>query len=449
MQNDFDTLIVGAGFAGLTAARQLQRAGQRVRVLEARDRVGGRVLTEHLDDGTYIDLGAQWIGPTQDRMYALADEFNIARFRTYNHGRSKLLLDGKIRNYSGLIPKLDPLSLLNLDRVMKRLDALAETVNLQDLAATPSAESLDQMSLGSFLDRYVRRKNARKIMDTGLETVLAATPPEVSLLFALAYIKSGNGLDSLFEIEGGAQQDRLVGGMQQIPNQIASQLGDAVRFSSAVDSIEQANGHVVVRGAEFKLTAGRVIVAVPPTLAARIRYHPALPALRDHLTQRMPMGIVIKCYAIYEDPFWRDDGWTGQAVSDQSSPIQTVFDNSPVDASCGMLMGFSLAGRARRLLQLNEAERRQTVVGEFARLFGDRAARPVQYMDKSWADEPFSRGCYAGLCSPGSVVECGRWLRQPCGRIHWAGTESATEWIGYMEGAIQSGERAAAEVLGA
>ena len=447
MPNDFDTLIVGAGFAGLTAARQLQRAGQQIRVLEARDRVGGRVLTQQLGDETYLDLGAQWIGPTQDRMYALANEFGAKTFATYNEGRSKLLLDGKIRTYSGLIPKLDPLALLHLDRVMKRLDALAETVDLDDFAETPSAERLDAQSLGSFLDRYVRRKHVRRIMDTGLETVLAATAPEVSLLYALAYIKSGNGLDSLFEIEGGAQQHRIVGGMQQIPNQIASELGDALQLSAAVDSITQTEDGVVVRGSSYELTADRVVVAIPPTLAARIRYEPALPALRDQLTQRMPMGIVIKCYGIYEQPFWRQDGLTGQAVNDESSPLQTVFDNSPVDASCGMLMGFSLAGRARKLLRLSESERQQIVIGEFTRLFGKQAARPVRYIDKSWSDEPWSRGCYAGLCSPGSVVDCGHTLRQPCGRIHWAGTETATEWIGYMEGAVQSGERAAAEVL--
>jgi len=444
---DFDTIVVGGGYAGLCAARRLSNAGQQVKLLEARDRVGGRVHTHHLNDGTYVDLGAQWIGPTQDTIYELAAEFGAETFPTYNEGRNTLLLSGKVSTYQGLIPKVDPLSLWNLDRVIKRLERMAAQINLQNLAATPDAANLDAQSLGAFLDQHVRFSTARKVIDAGLETVFAASGAEISLLFALFYAKSGTSLDSLLEINKGAQQDRFVGGAQQILNKLAAELGDVVQLNWPVRRISQDNGLVTVSGEQGSVTSHRVIVAIPPTLAGRISYDPPLPPLRDQLTQRMPMGTVIKCYAIYETPFWRDQGLSGQAVTDESSPLQTVFDNSPVDGNPGMLMGFSLAGRARKLLHHSESQRRDIVVNEFVRLFGPDAAKPIHYIDRSWADEEWSRGCYTGLMPPGTVIGYGAALRQPCGRVHWAGTETATVWNGYLEGAILSGQRAAEEVL--
>lgn len=444
---DSDAIIVGAGFAGLTAARRLAEAGLRVKLLEARDRVGGRVHTHHLDESTYVDLGAQWVGPTQDAIYALAAEFGIPTFPTYNQGRNTLLLNGRVSTYQGLIPKLDPLSLWNLDRVLKRLERLTARIDLDDLAGSPNAMRLDQQSLGAFLDRHVRFANARQIIDAGLETIFAAGAAEISLLFALFYAKSGTSLNSLLEIDRGAQQDRFVGGAQPLLQRLAEPLGDAVRLSWPVRRVSQTATGVTVSGERGSETCARLIIAIPPTLAGRIDYHPLLPALRDQLTQRMPMGTVIKCYAVYESPFWRERGLSGQAVADASSPLQTVFDNSPVDGKPGMLMGFSLAGRARQLLRRSADERRRIVLNEFVRLFGPDAATPCHYIDRSWADEEWSRGCYTGLMPPGTVTGYSDALRRPCGRIHWAGTETATRWNGYIEGAIQSGHRAADEVL--
>jgi monoamine oxidase len=196
------------------------------------------------------------------------------------------------------------------------------------------------------------------------------------------------------------------------------------------------------------IRAGHVVVAVPPVLAGRIAYDPPLPAARDQLTQRMPMGAVIKCMAIYEEPFWRADGLSGQATS-MPGPAQVVFDNTPPGGTPGVLLGFLEGTDARRLGAEPEAMRRAAVTGNFARLFGDRATRPADYVERDWSTDVWSRGCYAGVFGPGAWTEYGRALRPPVGRIHWAGTETATRWMGYFDGAIQSGARAAGEVLAA
>jgi monoamine oxidase len=439
-------LVVGAGFAGLSAARELMGAGRTVAVLEARDRVGGRVYTKTLDDGTPIDLGGQWVGPTQDRLYALAKEVGVGTFATHGEGHNLLCLGGKTKKYKGTIPKVAPLPLLNLGWVMSRFDALAKTVNLEAPWETKDAAALDSQTLASLVERHVHFATARELLKVGLETVFAADAADISLLHAAFYVKSGGGLERLLGVVNGAQQDRFEGGAQKVADRVAAALGDAVHLSSPVREIVVTDAGVEVRGDGFVARGRRVIVALPPTLAGRIRYAPALPAARDQLTQRMPMGSVIKCMAVYDTPFWREDGLSGQAVSDRG-PVQTTFDNSPPSGKPGVLLGFVEANAARALARLPEESRRAEVLACFARYFGERAKTPREYVDKSWADDEWSRGCYAGYMPPGVWTSFGRALTAPVGRIHWAGTETSPVWNGYIEGALASGERAAREAL--
>jgi monoamine oxidase len=192
----------------------------------------------------------------------------------------------------------------------------------------------------------------------------------------------------------------------------------------------------------------RAIVAIPPALASRIRYEPLLPGFRDQLTQRMPLGTVAKCMAIYDEPFWRADGLTGQATSD-TGPVKLTFDNSPPDGSPGVLLGFLEGQRARDMGRVSPEERRAAVIDCFRRLFGERAAKPERYVERLWADEEFSRGCYGSLMPTGAWTNYGEALRAPLGPLHWAGAETAEVWSGYMDGAVRSGEAAAQEVLAA
>jgi monoamine oxidase len=192
--------------------------------------------------------------------------------------------------------------------------------------------------------------------------------------------------------------------------------------------------------------AKRVIVAVPPTLAGRIRYQPHLPAQRDQLMQRVPMGSVIKCMAVYDEPFWRRDGLSGMATSD-TGPVKLTFDNSPPSGKPGVMLGFIEGQEARDLLGASRNKRRKAVLDAMARFFGNRVHHTIGYAEKSWAEDPWTRGCYVGYYPPGVLTGYRNAINAPTGAIHWAGTETASEWNGYMDGALQSGERAAGEVL--
>jgi monoamine oxidase len=442
--HDCDVVVVGAGLAGLTAARELSGAGLDVRVLEARDRVGGRTLSqsvgEHPED--VVELGGQWVGPTQHEILSLAQDLGIETYLTHATGRNLFEDDrGKLRRYGGTIPRLGPLVMLDYGRADLKLKRLIKRIDPEAPWEAEDAERLDEQSFATWIRRTARTKTAREALTTVIRAVFSVEPADVSLLHVLFYAAAAGGLDDLLDTEGGAQQDRLAGGTQQLSVRMAEELAERVELSAPVRAI-RAEADGVVAG---EVSARRAIVAVPPALAGRIEYDPPLPGARDQLTQRMPMGSVIKCMAVYDEPFWREEGLSGQALS-LPGPAQVVFDNTPPNGSPGLIA--FLEGRdARELAGVPEAERRDAVLRCFQRLFGRRAAHPVLYVEKDWSAEPYSRGCYAGVLGPGAWTGYGRQLREPVGRIHWAGTETATRWMGYMDGAIQSGRRAAAEVL--
>lgn len=462
-----DIAIVGAGLAGLVAARQIATAGKRPIVLEARDRVGGRLLNEEIGDGKVVEVGGQWIGPTQERIAALADELGVTTFPTHDEGRHLIEIAGKLTSYSGPITAasvglvrdlsraISPLALADFEQARGRLDRMARSVPLEQPWLAPKALDWDGQTFATWIGRNTRTAGARSLFELATEAVWAAEPSDVSLLHVLFYTRSGSGFNTLLGTDGGAQQDRFHGGSQRLALLMAEQLGDRVRLSAPVRRLEHAADGVVVHadgpGGEFgelAVSARHAIVAVPPTLAGRIAYDPTLPARRDQLTQRMPQGTVIKTMAIYERPFWREQGLSGQAASD-GGPARVVFDNSPPDGSPGVLLGFLEGRLARQWGARDAAERREAILAGHARLFGPEAARPERFIERVWAEEEWTRGCYGCLMTTGGWTEYGRALREPIGPIHWAGAETATVWNGYMDGAVQSGERAAAETLAA
>ena len=443
-----DVVVVGAGLAGLSAARLLVGAGVEALVLEARDRVGGRTYTVPAADGTLLDLGGQFIGPTQRRIAALAAELGIATFPTYDSGENIQYRDGAASRYSGLIPTSDALVAAEVIEAMLSLNMVATTVPLNTPWQASEAAAWDTQTLHTWLESTVHSAGARIWLTLMAQAVFSAEPRDLSLLHALFYIHSAGGLDRLTRTGGGAQESRFHGGAQQVSLRMAAELGERVILSAPVHTITQDNAGVRVESDTGAVAARYAIVAIPPALAGRLRYRPILPGARDQLTQRMPMGSVIKVYCLYDTPFWRDEGLTGQAISD-AGIVRVTFDSSPQDGPGGVLMGFIEADEARVWSQRPHEERRAAVLACLGRYFGERATRPGTYYEMNWSEEEYTRGCPVAFLPPGVWSMYGAALRAPVGRLHWAGTETATEWNGYMDGAVQSGQRAAAEVLDA
>lgn len=441
-----DVAVIGAGFAGLRAATLLRAAGQSVQLIEARERVGGRSMPGTLN-GRTLDLGGQWVGVRHDRVRALAAEAGAALVPQYVQGDKLLQTDERIRRYNGLIPPVSPTTLIEMQLALTRLRSLQKRVSTDAPWDSRDAEALDRMSVDAWQSRWLYSKGARELMDVAVRAVFCATPRQLSMLGFLHYLRANENFDAVLSTDAGAQALTVDGGMHRLARHLATQLGDALRLNRPLQRIEQSTDDAVLHFADGTLRAKRVIVAMAPPAAGRIGCTPWMPA-REQLAQRMPMGSVIKCLIAYKTPFWRAQGLTGEFVSTHAA-FSPVFDVSPTDGSSGALVGFFDGPDAVRWSGATPEARKAEVIATLVRAYGPDAANYIDYADYDWIADSYSRGCYTGLWTPGTITEVGHALREPVGRIHWAGTETANEWCGYIEGALLSGERAAAEVRAA
>ncbi|CAM3770306.1 flavin monoamine oxidase family protein [Aquirufa aurantiipilula] len=441
-----EILIVGAGYAGIAAAKKMYAANQDFRVIEARDRIGGRTLTEDLQSGVTVDMGAKWVGPTQHLVWEWIKETQTETYDTYDQGKNLLKFKEKISSYTGTIPKIDPVSLIDLGIAISKMNKLSDQISISEPWNHPKAKEYDAMTLATWMDKHIWTAKAKHLFEIGIQTVFAAEASEISLLFALFYFKSGDNMDTLISIKNGAQQSILKGGTQGLIKKIAAPFLDKIHFQEPVFRLSQHAGGIIAETDNLTIKAKKCIFTIPPVLISSVVFDPPLTQQKAQLYQRMPMGAAMKVYLIYPTPFWREMGFSGQIVSDEY-PLKVTFDVGHADADQGVLLVFVEGNDARNFIDLPEDTRKKMIVERVEKIFGHQASQPIQYIDKCWTEEVYSRGCYTGLMGPNTLTQFGHQIRAPFQHVHFAGTETAEKWSGYLDGAISSGYRAASEVL--
>lgn len=441
-----DVVICGAGLSGMTAALRLHQKGMSVLVLEASDRVGGRTVTEHVN-GVAFDLGGQFVGPTQTHVLALAKELGVATFRAFSKGDSLFEYAGKVVRFPNGETRLAPDELAELERVTAQLDAFANATPLEAPQTAPDASRLDAMTVRAWLKENVKTAAANAVLEFTVTGLFGCTADEISMLYLAYYIRHGDSVEMLITTRDGAQDSRFVGGTQQFSQKIASLIGaKSVRLSAPVHRVVQNGDGVVAELAGGLVKARHAIVAMPPAACDKIAFDPPLPVNRRELQARMPMGRYIKVIVGYDDAFWHKKSLNAEVFSG-SNYMFGLFDESEVDKGSAAIVGFVAADKVVALRALSAAERRSILLKEIASYFGDEALRPKFFLERDWTEPNFSCGGPVACPPPGTLSRLGAALREPVGRIHWAGTEAAPKWTGYMDGAVRAGEAAATAIL--
>jgi monoamine oxidase len=443
-----DVCVIGAGFAGLAAAHAVKAAGKSVMVLEARDRVGGRTFTIPLKDGGWVDEGGQWAGAGHDRLYHWIKATGKTTYPTPNLGEGLVFGPARkaftrVRDDWSVLP-----GMARVEAIKRKLQTMANSLDPAAPWQHPDARTWDGITLAQWLAQHVKERNIREYL-VGDMSYACASPEQISVLSFLSLVRACVSFDKLNGFTDAAQQDRIVGGMQPVAIGMAEQLGEErVRLKSPVRRVRWSESEATVSTDTFDVQARHVIFAGPPTLMGAIEFVPSLPVARAQITQHWPQGLVIKVGMVYDRPFWRDLGLSGLSL-DYSAMVSETADSSAPEGhgTSGVLTGFIYTDQARAASLLPAAERRQRVLAEMAKRFGDKALSPDRIIEMNWSTQVWTRGCYGGYLAPGATVQFGSAVRDPVGPLHWAGTETSPVWPTFIEGAIRSGERAAAEAV--
>ena len=429
-------LVVGAGLAGLTAAADLAARGVAVTVFEARDRVGGRTHGVEVAPGQWADAGAAYLGDRHTALHDQLTRLGLKTAPTTMDGDSRFLLGGDGQTRHGRFP---PLSAVALGDMFDRLDELTATVDAAAPWRTPDAQRLDALTAQAWAEENLAHPDARLFFPLFLGEMMAADPASVSMLHVAFYLRAGGGTRYLNAFEGGAQQDRVDGGAHQLCERLADGLD--VRLGTEVLGLATDDTGVTVHTGHGTARADAAVVALPPSLADQLDL-PGLPHRRAGDTTAR--GCTVKVNLVYPRPLWREHGLSGWSVNHEG-PLLSTVDDSPAEGGAGVLTGFVTGAEAHRYGALSAAGQRAEAVAQAKRIF-PLLPEPVAVHVTDWTSERYSRGCYAALFGPGDWARLGPHLTAPHGRIHWAGTETSTEFFGLMEGAIRSGHRAATEI---
>ncbi len=444
---DVDVCVVGAGFAGLTAALRLHQSGKSVAVLEARDRVGGRVWTVNLSDGTPVDRGGAWLAPKHAAAFGLARQFGVATYKTWVKGSHLLVDDGRMRPYRGLIPKISPLAVITIALAQVRLDRASKRIPLDAPWTARRAEEFDARTVAWWVERAgIRSTIGRDLFEMAVRGLFTGDLSETSLLNLLFLVRAHGSINTLFSIKGGSQENMVDGGAGSVAHRMAEALGDAVHVNAPVRSITQRSDRVFVEAHDVAVAARHAVISVPPALALGIAFDPVLTGDRTALYTSAVAGPETKTLLVYDEPFWRADGYSGQSAGPRSA-AEVTLDASPASGHPGVMASFTFGPVAERLQGLDEGDRRRAVLEALGARFGPRARSPVEFIETAWWTEQWTRGCSMAHYPPGILTRYGHLLREPFGRLHWAGTETSTLSHGAIDGAVLSGQRAADEIL--
>ncbi|HHT12337.1 MAG TPA: NAD(P)-binding protein [Propionibacterium sp.] len=442
----FDCAIIGAGLAGLVAARHLADRGLKVCVLEARDRVGGRVENKVLNDGSYVELGGQWIGPGFDSLLEIIEELGLETIGMPADGNLVVRLRGQALSVpsSEDEPALTPFEVSDLGQGLMRLRRLAERLRTDNAWRQANDTWLNQ-DLRRWITTNLRTQGAQRRFTEVYAAAFGPMPQECTLLEGLHQVNAGPDLETMLASNGGLHQKRVEGGMAAVTDALAAKLGDAVRLGAEVVKVEHGDGVKLTLADGEVVEAKQLISTLPPRLAMSLEHEPALPQWRSEAADKVAPGNVIKAFLIYDTPFWRELGLSGQSSADEGA-VRVTFDTTAKGAAKGHLMGFFEGADADSLSRRSVTLRERAFTDSVVRSFGEQGAKPVAYLERDWAAEKFTGGCHGAHFAPGVWTTNGPILAQADGPLHWAGAEYANRFNGYLEGAVRSGREVAAAV---
>ncbi|MFI8975044.1 flavin monoamine oxidase family protein [Nocardia asteroides] len=446
-----DVIVIGAGLSGLVAARRLDQAGiTSLRILEARDRVGGRTKIHQLANGRFVEEGGQLIGPEYRRLIALGEELGVSTWPHHDEGKTVFERRGRVIRFSGSMPwSADPIGSADFAQSSIRLDRLCKRCPDDSAMATPEAAALDAQTFSSWVHRTTKTATARSLWSIISALTLGGPPGDLSLFFVLRHLRSLGGVDALLASLSGGNERSFTGGSAELSIRMAAALGDRVVLDSPILAIRQYADRVEVDTPGVTHHARRVVIAMSPADRDRISVDPVLPLPQRGIGERLAMAHAYKVHVVYPEPFWRKQGLNGGSMTD-TGPLLLTFDDTPPGDKQGVLVGFARGdgGISPDLpdpMPREPARRRDAVLAGLARAFGEEALHPDEYHEMDWTDERWTSGCVP-IWPTGLLTTCGPSYAAAAGRVHFAGSETSPRWAGTMEGAVIAGERAAAEV---